>query len=87
MSIKCKSCTYEMSTFEFLGCLTAELFEVLKGRLTRGVSDNWDQFMAGFSNDKKIACPICEKHVGWIAEATYEAFIQKIKNQGIQNEV
>jgi hypothetical protein len=66
-----------MSTFEFLGCLTAELFEVLKGRLTRSLSDDWDLCMTGFANDKKIACPICEKYVSWIPEAVDPAAFKK----------
>jgi hypothetical protein len=67
-----------MSTCEFLGCLTAEFFEVLKGRLTRSLSDNWDQCMTGFANDKKIACPICEKYIAWVPEATDpEVFINQ----------
>ena len=58
-----------MSTFEFLGCLTAELFEILKGRLKRSISSNWDEYMAGFANKEKMACPICEKYVSWTPEA------------------
>ena len=77
MSIKCKCCFYKMTTPEFLGHLTAELFEILKARLTRGLSDGWNDFMAGFANDQKISCPICEKYVSWVPEAIdLDAFSQ-----------
>jgi len=33
--------------------------------------------MTGFANDKKIACPICEKYVSWIPEAVDPAAFKK----------
>lgn len=68
MSMKCKFCNYKMSTFEFLGCLTAEVFLILQERTkTRGISENWNQFMAGFSNKIKIPCSMCQKVECWLS--------------------
>ena len=68
MSIKCTFCRYTMTTSEFLGHLTAELFEILIGRLKRNLSDEWNHCMAGFANNEKISCPICKKYVSWVPE-------------------
>ena len=68
MSIKCKSCLYKMSTFEFLGHMTAEVFLILKERLkVRGLLDDWNQFMAGFSRNMQITCPMC-KACDWLPD-------------------
>ena len=67
MSMKCKRCNYEMTTFEFLGHMTAEVFLILKSKLqTRSVSEGWSCFMAGFADKMQITCPVCEKFQGWL---------------------
>lgn len=67
MSIKCRHCHYEMTTFEFIGNITAEVFLLLKGETqTRSITESWNQFMAGFSNKIKTPCPMC-KQIDWIS--------------------
>jgi hypothetical protein len=55
-----------MTTFEFVGNMTAEVFSLLKEKTqTRGLADGWNQFMAGFSNTIKTPCPKCQKINCW----------------------
>ena len=70
MSLKCKACSYEMTTSGFLGFLTAELFQILKARLTRGTV--WENYMGSFANHQKLACPECEKYVSWVVRKSDE---------------
>lgn len=80
MSLKCKACSYEMTTSGFLGFLTAELFQILKARLTRGI--DWESYMGSFANHQKLVCPECERYVSWVVRKSEEKELsatQKIK--------
>lgn len=62
MSIKCKYCDYKLTTFGFLGHMTAEIFLLLqKSMQTRGITVGWSHFMSEFSNKIKIPCAMCQK--------------------------
>ncbi len=86
MSMKCKHCKYEMTTFEFLGHISAQIFLVLKERLqTRSVSECWSSFMAGFATEIKIACPLCKSQV-WVPEFWQGSDISLVENNGMEHE-
>jgi hypothetical protein len=74
-----------MSTFEFIGHITAEIFLLLQDRIkTRGIIESWNQFMAGFSNTIKIPCPMCQKLECWLPDVEQVAPAVKLntKNSG-----
>lgn len=85
MGIKYKFCKYEMTTFEFVGNMTAEVFLLLKEKTqTRGLVDNWNQFMAGFSNTMKTPCSMCQKINCWspaVDQIDHVVALNKIKSE------
>ena len=86
MSIKCKHCSYKMTTPEFLGHLAAQIFEILKEKLSRGFLEWCDAGIAGFANEQKIACPICEKYNSWIPETVDPAEFNSTQKKGRKHE-
>jgi hypothetical protein len=73
-----------MSTCEFIGNITAEVFLILKEKIkTRGILDGWNQIMAGFSNTIELPCPMCKKFEYWLPDVEQiKATVESKSNNG-----
>ena len=71
MAIQCVKCSHEMTGYEFLGYLVGDLYELWKGKITRGpISDAISQSMVGVANRIQIVCPHCKKYKEWVMATT-----------------
>jgi hypothetical protein len=71
MAIECRNCKYLMNKSEILGYVLSDLYNFTKETLLpylfkRGLTQD---IILRFSNEQKIACPVCFKYEGWIKES------------------